>query len=81
MDEHEYEYNLPFTMHELDTAVQSLKLTSPGHDLIHNNMLKHLPPDYLEHILHIMNQNFNDSLLLPKWKLAILLPIAKMGET
>lgn len=42
-------YNQPFSIHELQHALQKTKPTSPGPDEIHINMLKYLPENALEY--------------------------------
>ena len=55
MSENEEGYNSPINFGELVRAISGLKNSSPGHDLIHNQMLKNLPKTYLEFLLKIFN--------------------------
>ena len=70
-------FNMPITMSELHFVLWSSKNNTPGHDDIHNNMLKQLPDDYKEWALCIINQSFDFSELPESWKLAIINPILK----
>ena len=77
IDETEFDYNCKFIMNELICAISTLKDTTAGHDFLHNQMLKNLPIQYHKWILDIANESFNSSIILPDWKLAIILPILK----
>ena len=36
-------YNLPFTIHELQSAIRSNRITAPGPDNVSNLMIRHMP--------------------------------------
>ena len=76
----ETNYNCPFTVGEMERALATLKLTSPGHDDLHNAMLIHLPYNYQIWALDIINESFTNSSIPSQWKAAIILPIPKPGK-
>ena len=76
-----FSYNENFNMTELDIAIKSLKPTSPGHDLIHNLMIKNLPIDYKTTLLHIFNLSFQNSVIPEDWKISIIIPLLKSGKS
>ena len=41
----------PFSTEELTRAIQATKNSAPGPDKIHNEALKHLPPEGLDSLL------------------------------
>ena len=47
-------YNKPFLKEEFTRAFQATKISAPGPDKIHNEKLKHFPPEGLDslHVLH-----------------------------
>ena len=71
------DYNSPFTMHELEKSLSSLKGTAPGGDTIHNNMLKILPYSYCECMLEMINDSYNNAEIPSSWKIATILPFSK----
>lgn len=73
-------YNKNFEMHELKQAIKSLKMTSPGKDMVHNSFFRHLPEKILNMILSIMNNSFNNCYIPPPWKQALILPLLKPGK-
>ena len=56
------DYNNEITLYELQNAVNNLKLSCAGEDLIHNSFIKNLPTKYLKIVLTL----FNKSLLTGK---------------
>ena len=80
IDDSNYDYNKPFTMFELEESLLTLKNTTPGYDEIHNNMLKNMPYNYQSRTLEIINNSFNNSEVLPEWKMATILPILKLDK-
>ena len=44
-------YNKPFSKEQLTRAIQATKKSAPGPDKIHDNMMKHLPPERLDSLL------------------------------
>ena len=79
-DEDQTNYNSQFMKHELEFALNSLKNTTPGHDYVHNQMLKNLSGDYKESVLEIINQSYMTGEVLDSWKLTIILPIHKQDK-
>ena len=74
------DYNAEFQLHELNSAIETLKNNTPGQDEIHNLMLRNLPSDYLQWLLDIINKSFYDSVIPNEWKNALILPILKPGK-
>ena len=74
------EYNLPFSLLELTSALSSSKNTSPGNDQIHYQMLKHLPDTAKEFLLKLYNRLWTDLYCPPQWNYAIVIPIPKPGK-
>ncbi len=52
----EEDYNAPFSMDEFSCALARGKDPAPGPDLIHNQMLKHLPEEARLFLLRIFNK-------------------------
>ena len=74
-------YNNNLNMNELVSAMRTLKLSSPGIDLIHNNMLKLIPNDYKTYLLDIFNHSFRDGEFPTQWKSSIIIPILKDAKS
>ena len=72
--------NLPFTLHELKHALMDTKNTAPGGDKITYIMLKHLPPNFTNIILHFYNQLFTKNQFPTLWRNAIVIPIPKPNK-
>lgn len=70
----------PFTIDELDEAIDSAKCTSPGKDNISMQMVKHLPISAKKFLLIIFNYIWHVSQCPGAWKEAILTPILKPGK-
>ena len=81
VDDSSEPYNLPITVAELDLSLSTLKMSSPGEDLIHNNMLKLMPKDYKFYLLDIFNHSFDMGKFPKQWKSSIILPILKDGKS
>ena len=79
-EDHTVAYNDLFSLHELQQAVKMLNMSAPGHDMVHNAMLRHLPADYEEWLLKILNYSYEHGELPSSWKQAIILPILKPGK-
>ena len=79
-DDEAVDYNGEFSMSELSNCIKTLKNTSPGHDNIHNLMLKNLSEEYYNRMLRIINDSFNNSFIPPQWKLATIIPIHKPNK-
>lgn len=73
-------YNAPFTIHELTSAINSNRITTPGPDEISNLMMKHLPEKGLEYLLNIFNKLWMSGTIYKLWKMATIIPIPKPGK-
>ena len=73
-------YNSPFTLEELGDTVSRLPNTAPGHDNIHNKMIKQLPERYIEFLLKLINKCYSESEIPRAWKIALIIPIPKIGK-
>ena len=67
-------------MYELTDSLPKLKNTSHGHDQVHKKHLANLPLDDQKLVFEIFNVSFSTGNILQDWKLAIILPIAKLGK-
>ena len=50
-----YEYNDPFTLAELNSAIATLRCVAEGPDTVHNEMLRRLPASALAALLALFN--------------------------
>ncbi|NQY31272.1 MAG: RNA-directed DNA polymerase, partial [Flavobacteriaceae bacterium] len=75
-----YEYDQEFKIHELEKALQKLKLNAAGSDRVNNWFLKNLPSDILKILLFIYNKSWKQSHFPVKWKIASIIPILKAGK-
>ena len=73
-------YNLPFTLDELKTALLNCSDSAPGPDEIHYKILKHLPPSSLETLLQVFNHIWTSGTFPPSWRRATVIPIPKPGK-
>jgi hypothetical protein len=73
-------YNDLFSLHELQQLLKMLNMCAPGQDMVHNAMLQHLPAEYEEWLLKILNYSYEHGELPSPWKQAIILPILKPGK-
>jgi len=53
---------------------------SPGHDLITNRIIKHLPKEAIIHLSHIFNSIMRLSYIPSTWKKSIIILIHKLGK-
>ena len=74
-------YNEPFTMPELVSAISSLQSVAEGPDLIHNDMLRHLPAVALEALLAVFNSVWETGTFPAAWQQAMVIPILKPGKS
>ena len=72
--------NQTFTLHELKQTLMHTKNTAPGGDKITYLMLKHLPPNFTNIILHFYNQLFTNNQFPTSWSNAIVIPIPKPNK-
>ena len=74
------QYNLPFTMTELNSTLSRTADTSPGIDLITYPMIKSIHPSLLSMILRLYNRLFERGEFPVTWKTAIVIAIPKPGK-
>lgn len=74
------DYNLPFTLDELKTALLSCSDSAPGSDEVHYKLLKHLPLCGLETLLKVFNHIWTLGTFPPSWRKATIIPIPKPGK-
>ena len=81
IDDAQLPFNGIFSPSELADCIKLLNNSAPGHDFIHNAMLKHLSPQYVQWLLRIFNYSFQNCCIPSIWKEAIVLPILKPGKS
>jgi ribonuclease HI len=74
------DYNLPFSLTELTSAITASRNSTPGPDDIHYQFLKKLPLPSLQLLLHIMNNNWTNHTFPATWQEAIVIPILKPNK-
>ena len=74
------DYNAPFSLKELRSALSLTRATAPGEDTIHYTMLKHLPDKVLRMFLYVFNRVWETSVLPESWKVSTIVPILKPGK-
>ena len=74
------DYNIPFSMTELQHSLHNAHNTSPGPDDAHYEFIRHLPNAALELLLHIFNDIYTTGVFPPSWRRAIVVPIPKPGR-
>ena len=75
------EYNEPFAMSELVSAISTLKRVSEGPDAVHNDMLRRLPAAALEVLLATLNSLWETGTFPAAWREATVIPILKPGKS
>lgn len=78
--ENDLDYNLPFSLKELNDALQKSKIGAPGIDTISNDMLKNLTPETKETLLKLYNKLWNENTYPESWKEAVIVPIPKPNK-
>ncbi|MBJ5468704.1 reverse transcriptase family protein, partial [Salmonella enterica subsp. enterica serovar Derby] len=73
-------YNSLFTLVELQDALRRSGHTAPGPDEIHYEMLRHLSPQSLAHLLFLFNRIWCEHVFPDSWRVAIVLPFHKPGK-
>ena len=66
-----------FDMDVLTSTIQSLNDSAMGEDLVHNKMLRALPPTFLVPLLYLFNRCWESGTVPSAWKSSILVPIYK----
>jgi len=74
------EYNLPFTLSELQRAIATAGDTSVGPDKLHYSFFRHLPHATLLFILDTFNSLWSQHVFPEAWREAIIIPIPKTGK-
>ena len=74
------QYNKKITLKELKRSIAKSKNTSPGPDMIHYQLLKHLPISCLQILLNILNYIWEGSDFPAEWRDATIIPIPKPGK-
>lgn len=73
----EAEYNNPFSVYELEHALEGLKGSTPGEDQIHYRMISMLPYDCKMILLKAYNQLWEESKYPDGWRHSTVVPIYK----
>nr|CAH7760022.1 unnamed protein product [Callosobruchus chinensis] len=73
-------FEVPFTLEELEWAINKSPSTAPGYDHITYSMLNKLPSNAKIFLLHIFNDIWVGKKCLNSWKNAIVVPILKPGK-
>lgn len=73
-------YNSKITLWELETALNSVRGSSPGPDDIHYDMLKNLNTISKKYILEFFNVILKSGKFPKKWRKSILIPILKPNK-
>ena len=68
-------YNRVFSMKDLKKSIKKAKNSSEGGDMIHYEIIKHLPHSSLEILLEIINKIWIDGSFPDIWRLAIIIPL------
>ena len=75
------QYNSPFTMEELSSAIHSTQdYKSPGEDQIQNIMIKKLHNNAKIYILDLFNKIWIQETIPEEWNNSIIIPILKQGK-
>ena len=77
--DHIEDYNLPFTLNELQDSLNKAHDTTVGPDDIHYQIIKHLPDISLHALLDLCNDIWDYGVLPPGWREATIIPIPKPG--
>ena len=81
IDTTEKDYNKPFQVKELTTAIDSIKSKSSiGSDLIDNRFITNLPTQIKIELWTTYNIMYKESIVPASWKTADIIPILKPGK-
>jgi ribonuclease HI/endonuclease/exonuclease/phosphatase (EEP) superfamily protein YafD len=72
--------SLPFTLVEMDIALQTKKPTSPGEDQVNYDMLKYLDANHRIALHQYFNHIWSQGVMPTAWKHATVIPIHKPGK-
>lgn len=72
--------NRPFTLQELNRALQKAGRSTPGRDRVCYSMLEHLSVESKGTLLHLYNKVWEEGVLPISWKESIIVPIRKPGK-
>ena len=75
-----FSYNKKFSLRDLKRSLRKAKDSSPGPDIIHYQILKHLPDETLKVLLELINQHWVDGTFPESWRKALIVPIPKPGK-
>ena len=73
-------YNTPITLDELEKKIKQKRNSAPGEDSIQYPMLKHLPPNALDILLHFFNKIWESGEIPADFKHAIVVPLYKSDK-
>jgi len=73
-------YNSPFTMTELISTIQQSHDSAVGPDMLHYQMLKHLPDNTCQLLLDTINSIWTTDSFPIHWREATILPFPKPGK-
>ena len=74
------DYNAPFSLTELLTAIKSAGNTSVGPDNLHYSFFRHLPENMLNFILNVFNKLWITNTFPELWKDSFVIPLLKPGK-
>ncbi|KAG5866412.1 hypothetical protein JTB14_025349 [Gonioctena quinquepunctata] len=74
---HILHYNLPFSVNELDFALENCSEAAAGHDNILYSMIIHLPINEKLKLLELYNKIWDSGTYPKVWRIAIIIPILK----
>ena len=74
------ELDYPISVSEIKVALSSVKGGSCGLDMIHYNMLKRLPVEFLSKLAELFNYFLDNGVYPDEWKVSIIVPILKPGR-
>ena len=74
------DYNVKFSLRELEYALSSTEETAPGEDSILYSMIKHLPENAKIFLLDVFNYIWSTGVMPYSWKIALIIPSCKPGK-
>ena len=80
VNSHNLDYNKPFSLHELETALKKVKGTSAGPDLIRYEMIKNLGKASKLTLFEYFNDIWQKHEFPKQWQMATIIPILKPGK-